>query len=878
MSSTGMSTAVVTARRRLESGRERIHQQHRSGSLGIQVCAALTELLENVLRDLYLGTLAEINIDPAQLEAKLAFVGYGGFGRRDMAPYSDIDLMLLQAPGIEDEVSRFIRRFTQQIYDVGLQLGFSLRTPDEACQLAMTDATIFTSLADSRLLFGSEMLYDYFRFRFTKLVRRRGRRVLAMIDQARLDERKQFGETNYLLEPHIKRSRGGLRDLQLVRWIGCIRAGDVEPENLMRGGLLGTEDWRSLRDAHEFLLQLRNELHFTAGKSSDVLTRSEQVRIAEQRGYVAYEGMLPVEQFMRDYFRHTSNVRYIASNFLANARPARSPLNFLAPLVTFRLDRDFRVGPRTISVSKKGLERVCRDPAEILRLMELSSLTDRRIEHRTWDAIRTTMLSCESITMTPLIAKRFLTLLSEPARLGEQLRRLHELRVLEKIVPPLVHARHLLQFNNFHKYTVDEHSIRTIECAAEFRQRSGTLGEAYRSLRRKDLLHLALLLHDLGKGFPEDHSEVGRRLAEEVGLFLLLPTEDVETIKFLVHKHLTMAHLAQWRDINDDQVVIRFALEVGTPDRLQLLYTLTCADMAGVGPGVLTDWKLGLLTDLYQRTARHLAGDPHDLTERNRMEAKRSAIRALVLPLADPHWWSEMVQSLPRAYLLSRPAQQIVAELERLRTLDRTEAIAWHDYNREANTTEFTIGTFEDITPGVFHKLTGALTSKGLQILSAEINTLGDGRVIDQFVVSDPDFREEPPAERRREICQALVDVLKDKTGRPPAFRKVWGATSASQLPLAGQLPTVVNVDTNTSEVHTIIDVFTLDRRGLLYTITRTLFELGLSVNIAKIGTHLDQVVDVFYVTDLEGRKVVDEELLSQIKSRLLEAVDGLTT
>jgi [protein-PII] uridylyltransferase len=424
---------------------------------------------------------------------------------------------------------------------------------------------------------------------------------------------------------------------------------------------------------------------------------------------------------------------------------------------------------------------------------------------------------------------------------------------------------------------VDEHSIRTIECAADFRQRQDTLGEAYRSLRRKDLLHLALLLHDLGKGFPEDHSEVGRRLAEEVGLFLSLPTEDKETIKFLVHKHLVMAHLAQWRDINDDQVVIRFALEVGTSDRLQLLYTLTCADMAGVGPGVLTDWKLRLLTDLYQRTARHLAGDTHDLTERNRMEAKRSAIRALVLPLAEPQWWAQIVQSLPRAYLLSRPAQQIVAELERFRTLDRTEVIAWHDYNREANTTEFTIGTFEEITPGIFHKLTGALTSKGLQILSAEINTLGDGRVIDQFVVSDPDYRDEPPPDRRREICQALVDVLKDKTGRPPAFRKVWGATSPQNQPLAGQLPTVVNVDTNTSDIHTIIDIFTLDRRGLLYTITRTLFELGLSVNIAKVGTHLDQVVDVFYVTDDLGRKIVDEDRLGQIKARLLDAVDGMS-
>jgi [protein-PII] uridylyltransferase len=306
------------------------------------------------------------------------------------------------------------------------------------------------------------------------------------------------------------------------------------------------------------------------------------------------------------------------------------------------------------------------------------------------------------------------------------------------------------------------------------------------------------------------------------------------------------------------------------------MYVLTCADLAGVGPNVLTDWKLRLLTDLYLRTLGHLAGDPQDNSGRESLARKRQEVRGLTRVRDADAWWDRHLHALPRSYLLHRDSGRIVVELERLRTLDRHDAVAWAQFDSKPRTTEYTVGTYEDIAPGIFHRLTGALTSHGLRILSAEINTLADGLVLDRFVVEDPHYADEPPPDRCAEVSRSLVASLKDVSGQGPAFRKVWGGKERPSADELQRNPTVVRIDTQTSDRFTIIDVFALDQMGLLYAITRTLFELGLSVGVAKIGTHLDQVVDVFYVTDSDQRKIVDPVRLKEIAQRLESAIGTL--
>ena len=875
MPTTTRIPAIVHAtRERLAEGRSKLRRQHVAGSPGVQLCAALTSLLDTVILDLYEAALLEFPDTADEIRSQIALVPYGGYGRCDVAPFSDVDLLVLHPPQFEERLIPLLRKFTQHIYDVGLELGFSPRTASDACSMAMKDITVFTSLAEARLLTGNSALFERFSALFRKQTKRRSRSLIEQIDIARRKERTQYGETNYLLEPHLKRSRGGLRDLQFIRWVGFAQCGEVDPDNLLRVGVLSKEDHRVIQFGREFLLRLRNELHFHANKSQDVLSKSEQMRIAALRGFPGSEGVLPVEQFMRDFFEHTSEVRYTASNYVANALVVRPMFaNLLEPLVSYRMDNDFRIGPRGIRVVRSRLADIAGDPAEVMRLMELANLADKRIEHRTWSAIRDSMLKSPTSEVTPAAASKFLALLAQTARLGESLRRLHELRVLEKLIPAMSHARCLLQFNEYHKFTVDEHSIRAVEMATEFRLRSAPLGEAYRNLPRKDLLHLALLLHDLGKGYAEDHSEVGRRLADETCRFLNLPDHERELVVYLVHKHLIMSHLAQWRDINDPRVVIAFAVEVGSQEALQMLFLLTCADLAAVGPGVLTDWKLRLLSDLYQRTMNHFGGD---VVGSDRMEQLRQTIYQQLRANDDRIWWNKQIEALPHSYLFSCDARQIYHELSRLYPLQKSDAIAWHRLLPEQKAVEYAVGTYEEIVPGIFHRLTGTLTAMGLQILSAEINTLADGLVLDRFYVVDGDFHGPPDPARVIEIERRLVAALKDPSDSPPAFRKVWGAQAKTRAAELSDMPTQVRIDCTSSDKFTIIDVFAHDRMGLLYTITRTLFEQGMSVGIAKIGTHLDQVVDVFYVTDFNGNKVVDDDRLNTIRHALLDAMTNL--
>jgi [protein-PII] uridylyltransferase len=470
-----------------------------------------------------------------------------------------------------------------------------------------------------------------------------------------------------------------------------------------------------------------------------------------------------------------------------------------------------------------------------------------------------------------------MSLLAKPARLGELLRRLHELRVLEQLIPGMTHARGLLQFNAYHRYTVDEHSIRVVEHLTSLQADRGVPGDVYRSIRNKGTLHLAALLHDLGKGYGEDHSEVGARLAQQAAARLRLPEHDAETLRFLVHKHLRMSHLAQQHDITDDKVVVQFAVEVGSPEVLKMLYVLTLADLAAVGPGVLNAWKERLLTDLYEYTLRLLASDSPAEAASERLRQWREEMRVLARKYDASDWWETQIASLPASFVFAAQPAELVAELERLRILPHRQAVAWGRHLPSRNVVEYTVGTYEEITPGIFHKLTGALTASRQQILSADINTLAEGLVLDRFCVQDQDFSGPPPAARIDEVAKTLVTALQEGSGKAPVFRKVWQQRTQSQTAAIEHLPTRVTIDNATAERFTIVATFAYDRMGLLYAIARTLFELGLSVSKAKIGTHLDQVVDVFYVTDQHtGSKVTDERRLADIRHRLKAAIEEM--
>lgn len=869
----GLRPSVLKARQRLAEGRQKLKQRHEQKSPGLHICRAQADLMDAVVLDLFQAAL--IDLDEAGEEgigAELALVAHAGYGRRDVAPYSDVDLMILHDSRDAARVAPVANRLVRDVFDAGLVLGQSVRTIDDACDLAMEDAQIFTSLVESRHLGGSQPLFDRFLQRFTQLAQRRQTSLISAIEKAREEERTQFGDTVYLLEPNIKRSRGGLRDIQLSRWIGFVRYGAADADSLQLKGVITREDQRLLRQATDFLLQLRNEMHFHAGKSNDVLDRAEQVRLAALLDYAGQDGQLPVEQFMQEYFRLTSAVSRVVTRFVAGAYPGSKLSEALGVLFSHQVERDFRVGPSQIAPTRRGAVKLQQSLEEILRLADLANLYNKRIARSACELIRQAVPHLPD-EVNEAAAARFLSILSHKLQLGGILRTLYDLGVLELVIPAFTHARCLLQFNEYHKFTVDEHSLLAVERATQFAQDLGALGNVYRHIKQKHVLHLALLIHDLGKGFAEDHSEVGLRIAEAVATRLFLPRREREVLKFLVHKHLLMSHLAFRRDTSDEQLIIRFAVEVGSPDILEMLFVLTAADLAAVGPGVLNSWKIEVLSDLFERTMDHLAGDRASMAPEERWRTKRDEILQCLKDDADQRWVSEQIQTLPPAYLHAKTPQQIAEDLHELHKLRSGDVIARGRYLPETGTVEYTVYTFEDIAPGVFHKLTGALSSKGLQILSAEINTLAHELVLDRFYVSDPDFAGAPPTERLENVSEELVDALCQ--GNPPSFRRIWRISQPATAAALAPLPTVVRADNSTSERFTVLDIFAADRLGLLYAITRKLFELGLNVGVAKIGTYLDQVVDVFYVTDQQGRKIVNDERILEIRAALLEAIEA---
>jgi [protein-PII] uridylyltransferase len=861
--------AVARAAAAAVVARQRIAERHAAGSDGWAVAVLACELFDAVVRDVWESILGDLPTPAAdRIRATVSLVAHGGFGRGEMAPCSDLDLMILHEGRPDPVVADVARRLLQDLFDAGLEVGQSVRSVAEAVSLAGTDATIMSSLLDCRLLAGAGEPVRRLQSRLRTALARGRRRHIDRLVEARRDEADKHGRSVFVLEPNVKRSPGGLRDIQLIRWLGRLAYGAETVDDLAQAGGIARADADALRDAREFLMRIRNDLHLAAGKPADELTRNEQVRIAAARGIAAVEGQLPVERFMRDYFGHTRKVAQVVETLLRSLRRGGAVSTLAQGLLGHDVDGLFRVGPGDVAARPGQLQRVSGSLREIVRLAELSMLYEMPVARDTWEAVRAAV---PALPREPdrVATEAFLALFAHPTRLASALRWLHDVGVLEILVPQFAHARNLLQFNSFHKYTVDEHCLIALERAAAFAGADDWLGTEWRALGRKRPLLLALLLHDVGKGFAEDHSVLGARIAREVGTRLGLPDDEIEIVEFLVLEHLAMAHLAFRRDVGDDTLVAGFASRVGSPEVLRMLALLTAADVAAVGEGTWTKWKSDLLAALFYKTLGILDGDGPSVAA----DRVRRGLARLVdaRPADDPV--AGLARDLPDAYLAATPPERIVEELGRLARLPDGGVFATARWQPETSTVAVTVGTRDDVATGIFHRVTGGLTSQRLEILAADIHTFADGRVLDHFTVVDPDFAGEPPADRLADIAAAVRGAILGD--RPPQFAPRWNPF-APQVRTAAR-PVRVTFDNQSSQRATILEVFAHDSPGLLYGVAQAIFDAGLSVRSAKIGTYLDQVVDAFHVTDAGGGKVVDPARQLAVREAIVRATRPVT-
>ena len=885
----GAETTQVSA---LAWHRQAIKQRLLDGATAGEVMLALTEFVDGLVRDRYRSAMKQAG-EGAQVAGAqhCCLVALGGYGQRELAPFSDIDIMFLYREEAGEAAPALFREVLHHLWNLGFQVGHSMRTTQDCVELAGQDLTIRTAMMTARFLAGSPNLFQKFHRLYAKEVIGRGAgRFIEQKKEERQREYTKFGQTIYLLEPNVKKSKGGLRDYHLLRWAGMARFQASTLQDLADGSLLSRQDFLSATEARDFLWRVRAFLHVGAGRAQEILSFDEQVRLASLFGFEDRPNLLGVEQFMQQYYRHTVGLHETLIRFIDRCQAVTAKRRSSRALPSDLVDGYFSVTGRRLTVPSELRARMLDSPELLLRLFQMAGSRRLKIEADLVDEIHSHMDSVSSEAFrTPEASRVFLKILSGPGAVAATLEAMHRAHLLEKLIPVFATLRGLMQFNQYHKYTVDEHTLLAVGKAEALAMEPGVMGVVYQEIRRKDLLHLAILLHDLGKGRKEDHCEVGKAIAEETSARLGFDLQETRTLMFLVHRHLLMSHTAFRRDPYDENVLVPFAQEVVTPEVLRMMLILTAADIAAVGPGVLTKWKESLLIELYLRTLRTIAGEQDDKM------AGPNSLKRLTREVAQEFktivagglgWIESQLDRFPLRYLHGTPPKRIAAQLEAIARLQTGDVLVEGISNEELGTCEFTVITHDTLTPGIFSKTAGVMAAQGLEIFDAQIITRNDGVVVNTFQASDPDFSGAPPVERLDDTAETIMRVLKGEESVEQLRSRKIRLSSTSPMSAERHSSEVV-IDNRTSDRFTVIDVFADDTQGLLYVITDSIFRLGLSVQSARISTRLDddiqpslrtggrhEVVDVFYVTDQHGGKIADQARLEAICSTMKQDID----
>ncbi len=870
----------------LQEQREAMHQRLREGATGGEVVQVFSDFMDGLLITRFREVIQEGNAEIRTSSQQCCLVAMGGYGRRELAPYSDIDVMVL-TQGTQAKIADIISKGVfHHLWDLGFQVGHSVRSIEECLEIGESDLPACTSLMESRFLGGNAAVFQEFMKKFErKILKRQAKQFVLDKIEERQREYAKFGGTIFLLEPNIKKSKGGLRDVHLIQWVGHVRFGAGTIQELANRGILDFQDYQVLQDAQEFLLRLRGFLHFEAKRAQDILTFDDQVRLAEIDGLSDRPNLLAVEQFMQQYFLHTTGLHDRCIRFLAHAEEQSWAERMRRWWPNALLEGNFRIEDHQLTIPSEKFHGILESPVLLLKLFDISHDQAVPVDSKVLNELSQYLATTPNEQFhTQEVSELFLGILNRPGRIAQTLEAMHQASLLEKLVPAFARVRGLMQFNQYHKYTVDQHSLLAVHEAERLQEDQGIVGEVYRQIQDKDILHLAVLLHDLGKGRPGDHSKIGQEIAHKMADRLDLSLEDREVLAYLVFHHLVMSHTAFRRDLSDPKIILAFAEKMKTVDVLQKMFILTVADISAVGPDVMTKWKESLLGELYARTYEAMVeGGKAPKTEKVEVvlqpETRRALLECLTtqgseIPEIDwASWVDGQLSQLPDSYIVSTPVEQMAAHLLAIRNLRSRPTYVEGRFNGELSISQYVLITREKARPGLIMQVTGVFAALGLDVLNAQIMTLSDGTVLDVFSVNDADCAEQPSGYRLQEVAQEIQAVVQEESSVDQVLERHRRMNFGRQFP-TGRRPTEVFIDNEASDSYTIIDVFADDKPGLLYVLAKTLVELDLSIHIARIGTRLDQVVDVFYVTNAQGDKISSEEVRKVIQDVLRASVD----
>ena len=805
---------------------------------------------------------------------RLSVVAVGGYGRGEMAPFSDVDLLFLTPYKITPWAESLIETMLYILWDLKLKVGHSSRTVKDCLRLGANDYTIRTAMLEQRNLCGDQSLADALSAKlWSDLFSGSEKEFIEAKLQEREARHEKQGGQRYMVEPNVKEGKGGLRDLQSLYWIAKYVNGVREAKELVGKGMFTADEYATFVKAEDFLWAVRCHLHLITARAMDQLTFDLQVEVAARMGYTDHGGRRAVEHFMQDYFRHATRVGELTRIFLTALEAAqvkKEPVLLRVLRRKPKLKPGFSVLQNRLAIADP--DAFLQDKMNLLRVFEEAMRTGLLIHPNAMRLLSANLhLIDGSMRKSDEAIRIFIDILLKHGNPERGLRRMNELGVLAAFIPEFEPIVAMMQFNMYHSYTVDEHTIQTIshlaaiergELIEELPVASGILAEG---LNRK-VLYVALLLHDIGKGRPEDHSVLGAKIAREVAPRLGLKPREVETVEWLVRHHLLMSDMAQKRDIADPRTVRDFAKAVQSVKRLDLLTVLTVCDISGVGPGVWNNWKAVLIRALYRQTKKALETGLEDLNRENRgTEAKKNLRKAL------PDWSKAALRHETNRHYppywqgLHVTAHQIFARLLLDIPEDEIRMDLQPDEDRDATRICFAMGDH----PGVFSRICGALALSGANVVDARTFTSKDGYATAVFWVQDAEGH--PYEDLRLGRLEKMINETLQ--GTLVAREAIQSRDKIKKRERAFQVPTSISFDNEGSEIYTIIEVDTRDRLGLLYDLTRTLAAANVNISSAVIATYGEQVVDTFYVKDMFGLKLHSKAKRDSLEQKLRDAL-----
>ncbi len=836
------------------------------GAVGIDPLRQFSGLVDRFLVDHFEGVVAQ------DKGTSVALVALGGYGRQELFPCSDVDLMILYSPGYK-EVSEVADAVLYPLWDTGLEVGHGVRNLDEWVAQAQEDYFFRVALLDARLICGSQELFGELKRTYSKhFVNGRREEFVVAMKAHRDARRKRFGTHSYLLEPNIKEGRGGMRDIQAMFWTAQVVFGLGGLEDMCSAGLLFEEEKKDFLAGLEMLIRLRGYLHYLSKRKNDQLYFEQQEDAAEALGYRAGNGVLAVESLMRDVYGCLQNIAIITDLFFDHVDEV---LGLMGREGVGDSDKFVEKGIEVLKGRVRltaQADQLQEKPHTLIRLFLVMARTGLPLHYTTRKVIPGHLhLIDEKVRASPRLAKTFFNILFEAQDIFTVLETMLETGVLPACIPEFSRIITLAQYDVYHIYTVDRHSLHTV---MELKRLDDEMERVFGYVKSRKVLYLGALLHDIGKGSGRDHSIEGSEIAVIAGKRLGLSEMECESLELLVRLHLFIPENALRRDLNDTLFIKRCAETIGDLDRLSMLYILSVADSKATGPSAWSEWKAALMEELYFKVYSYLDhGGAAGTALEGHVEQGVEWLRQQVGELLEGERGIRVdVATLTPDYMLSFAPDAIVRHILSHRDnyqLLRQKSLITADDGDDC----WSLLLMAADRPGLLAKICGVMALNNLAVIRAQIFTWDDGTVVDVIDVRPLDeltFDEKDWLALGYDLDKAISHRL----GLGHRLYKKLSSMHGRRRELTGELATKVVIDNKSSDAYSVVEVYSADLPGQLYRITQMLADFGMNIHKAYIATEVGQLIDVFYLLDAQGEKLVDEEFQQEVTEGLLYSLN----